>query len=474
MSPQSIREKLMRTVLYYYLIMVAAAVSLAAAPLRTIFEVKYISAEAIYLDGGAYDSLTVGDRLSITGKDNSTTEIEVNYVAQHSVSCTVIGQPGNISVGSQARLIMKAQSSEAIKDTVKVDTTKMVSHADSSSNAPAPKKSYIRPPTSKMTGNVSFMLYNWNDQSAANFDFRQSTVRLDLKARRLWGKGFTFSLRSRGRYEQRQKSYVSPVTGNAWEYQAWEFSLAYDEPSAPMNFVVGRVLPRRVSSVGYLDGFLVERAFTSHLRAGLFGGAEPDWLFSGRQMSLIKNGGYLSCTYGENNKVYFEQSIAGVGAYHGMDVSREFISLQGRFSVAGRWGISNMADIDFYRSWRKLKTGQTFSLTNLYLNGYYRFGSALRASISYDNMRSVWTLENKSVVDSIFDDHLRQGGHAQLDITLPLGISISSSYGYNKRAGDPQATRSYSLYMNKYGLLGRGMSANITAGGIYRASRERS
>ena len=118
-----------------------------------------------------------------------------------------------------------------------------------------------------------------------------------------------------------------------------------------------------------------------------------------------------------------------------------------------------MADIDFNRSWRKEKTGRTLSLTNLYLSSYYRFGSALRVSISYNNLGNVWTFETKSVVDSIFDNHLRQGGHAQFDITLPLGFSTSTSFGYNKRAGDPLATQSYSIYMNKYGLLSRGMTA---------------
>lgn len=413
--------------------------------------VKYVSAENIYLSGGQADGVAVGDHVTVTSKGNCLTDLEVVYVAEHSASCKVVSGTCTIAAGDKAVLIPAARP-----DTTQVVDTTVAKPRDTTLAKvvppPAPR-SYAPKPPPNISGDLSILYYNWHDKSASNLDFSQVTSRFDFRARRLFGQDITFTLRTRGRYDHRQRSYSSLVPQNAWENRVWEFSLSYESPHSPNSMYVGRILSRRISSAGYIDGLLLEHKLSDDFRVGVFGGQEPQYAYNTGQVSLNKGGGYLTYLHGDPGKSYFEQSIAAIGQYHAMDVSRELIASQGRYSTGNRWGYYHTAEIDINRGWRKEKTGKTFSLSSLYLGTYYRLSSAIRLNVSYDNRVNYWTIDTKSLVDSLFDDHLRQGVRTQLDISLPLHIQTSTSYGLNKRTGDPSATKAYSFYLAKTGML---------------------
>ena len=433
---------------------------------ETSFLVKYVSAENVYLSGGQADGLSVGDHLVITSAGQCRTEVEVLYVAEHSASCKMLTSNCSIAVGDKAELTttVKADSSK-----VSPDTTAAIVKRDTIAPVTAPAPSSTRPARTappNISGSFSILYYHWNDQSVSNLDFAQTTSRLNLKVRRLFGQGITFSLRTRGRYDQRQRAYSSTVPQNAWENRIWEFSVSYEDPNSRTNFYAGRILSRRISSAGYLDGVLLEQRVSDNVRVGVFGGQEPQWAYADGQLSLSKGGGYLTYLSGDPGKSYFEQSIAAIGQYHAMNVSRELIASQGRYSSSARWGYYHTAEFDVNRGWRKDKTGQSLTLSSLYLGTYYRVSDRVRLNLSYDNRKQYWTYETKSTVDSLFDDHLRQGARAQVDISLPYAIQTSGSYGINKRAGDPATTKAYSFYLSKSGVIQRSSTTMLQYSGF--------
>jgi hypothetical protein len=446
-----------------FIVVILFAATVAAAD--STFVVKYLSAENVYLNGGQADGLVVGDHLMVTSDGKCRTEIEVLFVAEHSASCRILTSDCPLAAGDKAEVIAK----------VKPDSSSVA--ADTSAARPKPDtvaattlvpvtRSFAKPAQPNLSGSLSILYYHWNDQSVSNLDFSQTTARLNVKARRLFGKDITFSLRSRGRYDQRQRAYSSTVPKDAWENRIWEFSFSYENPRAQTNLYAGRILSRRISSAGYLDGLLLEQRLSENMRVGLFGGQEPSWAYADGQLSLNKGGMYLTYLNGEPGKSYVEQSIAVVGQYHGANVSRELISSQGRYSSGSRWGYYHTAEFDLNRGWRKEKAGQSLTLSSLYLGTYYRVSSRIRLNFSYDNRKNYWTYDTKSTVDSLFDDHLRQGGRAQLDLSLPLAIQTSGSYGINKRAGDAALTKAYSFYLSKSGLIHRSATTMLQYSGF--------
>ncbi|MEW6051772.1 MAG: hypothetical protein AB1644_12035 [Candidatus Zixiibacteriota bacterium] len=409
--------------------------------------VKYLSAENVYLSIGKAEGLSVGDRLVITSRSKCRTEVEVLFVAEHSASCKRLTDSCTLAVGDVAKLVATAP-----RDTVAsaVDSSVLVAQAEPVDTVtPEAPKSYTKPSAPKITGNLSVLYYHWDDRSASNLDFSQITGRFNLKARRLFGQELTFSIRSRGRYDQRQRTYSSQVSRNAWENRIWEFSISYEEPGALVNAYAGRILPRRAGSAGYLDGLLMEARISQNVRIGMFGGREPLWAFSEDQLPIMRTGGYVTLMQGEPGKSYFEESVAGIGEYADMVVSREYIALQGRYNAGSTWGMYHTAEIDVNRRWRRETTGQSVDISSLYLGVYYRLHRRVRLSLSYDNRTNYRTLETRSTVDSLFDDHLRQGMRTQLDLSLPLRIQTAISYGLRNREGDPSVTRSYSFSVNK-------------------------
>jgi hypothetical protein len=425
----------------------------SSARTEQMFVVKYLSVENVYLNGGSSDGLSVGNHLFVVGRNQCRTELEVIFVADHSASCKLMTDSCEIAVGDKATLVAENKPDTAsIATASKPDTAKSIPPADTVKPKVKPVAKPTRKGPSNVTGSVSLLLYHWNDQAASNLDFTQSTARLSLRARRLFDKDITFNLRTRGRYDRRERALGAEIGRNSWENRIWEFSFSYEDPSASINAYAGRLLPRRVSSAGYLDGLLLEGRLSDHARLGLFGGTESQWALAENALSLNKAGGYVTFLAGQPTTSYLEQSVAVIGEYHGTNVNRELIALQGRISQSSRWGMFHSAELDINRGWRKEKAGNSINLSSLYLGTYYRVSPRVRLGLSYDNRTNYWTYETKSTADSLFDDHLRQGIRTQLDLSLSQHLQAGVSYGLRKRAGDSKATKSYSLNLSKSGL----------------------
>ncbi len=448
----------MRVVFILFIMLALAAAGVLAAD---GFTVRYLSAENVYLDSGEADGLIVGAKLIVLGTNGVKAELEVVYVAAHSASCKVIGDPSVIQVGDKVRLKELPPSVEAsIPDTIQAETQTDTVAAQSS--APIKPKRAATP----ISGSVSMIFYHWNDNTEPNLDFTQTTARLSLKARRLWGREITFAVRGRGRFDKRVRDYRAGIEREDWQNRIWEFSLAYEEPTAPVNLYAGRILPRRAGGVGYLDGLIVEGMLSEQFRVGAFGGSAPDWMYDDRRYTLMKGGGYFSFSAGAYDRLFFDQSIGLVGEYHSGETNREFLVLQGRLNKASTWGLYHTAEFEINRGWRKERAGRSFELSNIFLNWWVRPSERLRFSLSYDNRTNYWTYDTRTTVDSLFDDNLRQGARFQSDLSLPGQFYSSGSFGYRKRDGDPDPTWSYSAQLRKANAFIRGLSLSAQYAGF--------
>jgi hypothetical protein len=437
-------------------IFVPACSTLAAAD----FEIKYLSAENVYLKGGEKEGLTVGARLSVIGPKGVKAELEVVYVSEHSASCVFVGESRDVRVGDRARLSSVPQ----------IDTTNTVDTVTPPPTVQTPVVEIAKPKPIRrsvpLTGSISLLLYRWNDNASSNLDFTQTTTRVSLKARRLWGKEITFSMRGRGRFDKRQRNLTSDITRNDWQNSLWELSLSYQEPTSRIHASAGRILLSQASSVGYLDGLLLEGLMAEHLRVGLLGGTSPDWLYQDNRMPLMKAGGYVAFVDGEPTAFRVEQTFGALGEWHAGEINREYLILQGRFGRGAVWSIGHTAEIDVNRGWRRDRAGSALQLSNLYLNGWIRPTARARFGLSYDNRKNYWTFESRSVADSLFDDQLRQGVRLQSDLSLPAQLFVSASGGYRKRSGEADPTLSWSAMVRKANAGWKGLSLSAQYAGF--------
>ena len=457
---------------WLFIVLIATALvcdAEAGAP-RTVFAVKYVSAENAYLDGGMADSLHIGDHLTVATSGGGTIDLEVVFVSEHSASCKTAASLTDLRVGDKATLVPPVMAAPRAPDTAatpaKVEDW-TPSPAKVAESTPAPvSPSYAKSPGPTVGGSFTVGLYHWNDHGAANLDFTQSTNRLNFRMRHIGGRDIALSLRTRGRYDQRQRVYSSSVARHAWENRLWEFSLGNDDPHASVRWSLGRILPRSAAGVGYLDGAAFDARLSNNFRIGLAGGSQSRWLYAPENLSLAKGAVYLNYVTGKYGGTYFEQSIAAVGEYHRQNVNREYLSLVGRFSAGSRWWFSENAEFDINRGWRKTKSGQTMTLSNLYLSGLYRFNAIVRGGFSYDSRKNYWTFDQRELADSLFDSHLRDGLRLQLEITPGVGISTFGTFGYRKRSGDSKPTYSYTANINGNRIFQTGITTTIMVSGF--------
>jgi hypothetical protein len=427
---------------------------------RSTFKITHVSADHVYIDGGSTDSLAVGDSLEVQSTSRPPVVLEIVYVARHSASCRMVSGHRSPGVNEMAVLTSKAEKSAGIEEPA----------IETSESAQNPVQEVVRQyiadsPPSRVSGNVSIIFSDWIDNSRANLGYSQSTARLNLKAERLWGRDVTFVMRSRGRYDDRARSYRD-IGQSEWENRLWEMSVTYAAAEEKLVLSAGRFLPRRLIGVGYLDGGLIDLRLTNALRAAAFGGQQPDWLYHDVDDPVKRAGAYVSYDTPGMHTAHFEQSLGFVGEYVNGEASRTFLAESGSIRYGNIAGLTHFAEIDINSGWRMDKTGSALVVSNLYTRAHYRISRSLRLAVNYDNRKNYWTHNNRSMADSLFDDRTRQGVRGTVTVSPARSTWISGGIGYRKRSGDTDAFVTYSGSVRQSGLLSNRLSAGIYATGF--------
>ena len=93
-------------------------------------------------------------------------------------------------------------------------------------------------------------------------------------------------------------------------------------------------------------------------------------------------------------------------------------------------------ELDINRDWRKERTGNTISLSSLYLSGFLKFSNQWSTQLSYDNRRNYYYYQYISIADSLFDDAFRQGLRLRINMNALKNIRFYLSGGIRKREND--------------------------------------
>ncbi|MGD9899416.1 MAG: hypothetical protein AB7T22_09850 [Calditrichaceae bacterium] len=419
-------------------------------------KVKYLSADHVYIDAGETDGLSAGMRLSVSRGDKIIAEMEIVFVAGHSSSCRVIESSADVKPGDIVKLPVLSETSEVSKDSLQ-------SRQRVWSEKPAKS---IKRSKSNVHGSISMQLYHFEDLTDAGLNFSQPTFRVNLKARQLWGKSYNFILKTRTRYDKRERSYNSHVPSDEWRNRIYELSFSYDDQTALFNYKLGRIISNKFSGVGYIDGLLLQYNMLKQLSLGVFAGTQPEWQYSDFQTSIQKYGAYLTYLNGDYGAERLESTLALAGEYHGSTVSREFLYLQNNYVSGKKWSFYQSAEIDLNRDWRKDRTNENISLSGLYLSGRYRFSDGVNASLSYDNRKNYYTYDLRTMADSLFDDAFRQGIRTNIYIKLLDDYRLSAGFGIRNRENDSENTYSYSAGLNKMNFFRQGMLLQFSVSGF--------
>jgi len=426
---------------------------------RTDFKVTYISSDHVYIDGGKVDGLSVGDKLKLSKHKDQTVVLEIVFVSEHSACCTILDKTVVPVAGDGVSIVSfaNAKSSETKSTESKVHATPPSGTEISENRVAAPVR---------VSGNAAILLYQWFDQSEANLDFMQSSARLNLTAANIFRENLTFAVKTRGRYDFRTKAYDGGISKTSWENRLWELSLTYYDANSVLSYSLGRILPRRLGGIGYIDGLMAEFRTSRTTSFGLFAGRQPEWLYSDNTKSITKVGLYGQYQTDKSSKVYFSEALGFVEELYGSEINRSFVASSGNIKFSHPWGFSHNAEMDINTGWRKDRAVYTFTLSNLNLHSYYQVSSKVRTSINYDKRKHYWTYQYRSLPDSLFDSRINQGLKTMMEYSPIKNLWLSGSLGFRKHDQTTDATISYSSSARYARIFNKGLSVSAYVSGF--------
>ncbi len=451
----------------------------APNPVGKSFRVKYRSSASVYLDGGAAQGLAVGDRLRALHGTAVSAELEVTYVAEHSASCKVVSETRPVREGDllvvQPRPPRAASVAPAATTTPApaAPTPAPATWTPSSSVSPQPSASTR--PWARLRGAASLGYYHVWDNSESNYGYDERTARLDLGLYEIGGQPLSFVLRGSSRQDVRSRALSSRTPKDERNDRLYEVALRYEPPSDSFRLELGRVGVDRFVGFGYLDGAIFRARVWGGLQLGAFGGRVADVEGLGFDGTGRKLGGFLRLgPRGRYTVSGFEATLAFVREDAAGDVSRQYLSLESRYSHGSRLSLFERAELDLNRGWRKELTGKSAQLTNVSLSGNLRLADTLSAFASYDGRRNYRTYLNRLIPEDLFDDLLHQGVRAGLSWYQPHGLGGSLGFGASLKAQDPrhpelELANAYSLNagLRHDDLFSSGISAGLDGTGFW-------
>lgn len=425
-----------------------AAVSYAM-DVRT--SVKYVSANAVYLDAGRTAGIAVGDSVEISSGDRIIAQLTVTFVADNSASCELPEGTSGLSVGDNVLV----RGTGEITKTASEEPEESIETVEEQPTARTRRTAERN--TNRLTGRIGVDYLVQDDREAFNYDYSQPS--LSVRARMLDIQSSHISAALKMRLRKTIRDRATSSASSQTSHRVYEAALRYENPASPFELGVGRMIARDLRGIGYIDGGYAKYKLGSRVSAGAFAGTEPDLENTDFQTDVTKGGVFTSYESPRGAGDRIAATLSFAGTYEQGDIDREFIYQQISYSHDSRFRIFESTEINLYRDWLKEKENKTLDLASVLLNSRYAPNRALAFSISYDNRRSFYTYTSRSIPDSLFDDALRQGWRGSMEVRATRAISTEIGAGLRTVSGDTKDTQTGWLNVRLADILNSGVHA---------------
>jgi len=376
--------------------------------------VTYISAAGFYLDTGREQGLRDSLKGILQRNSEDIAQVEILSLSDHTARCRILAAdipalPGDTVLFS----IDRAPVPES-----PIPAPKLLESPKEKSVPPAPVR-HVR--VADISGRIGIQTYAQDDRTKLNYDFYQPALAIRFKAASLFDSHYAFSVRLRSRriYRSTDNHREKP---QAWDNRVYEMSLSYENPRSPLNFQLGRIMARRISGIGYLDGIFGEFDVSRYFSVGSFGGTQPDLRTTNIQAQTRKTGLFAAWHSPDSAPTNFSLTGALAGDYTSGHINREFFYQQSSLTHRSQLAVFQSAEININRGWKKQAENRTLTLANLLFNLRYTPARFAAFVVGYDGYANYRTWESRETPDSLFDEAMRRGYHAGIEVKLPWGF----------------------------------------------------
>ena len=449
---------------------VESAASEEAEP-RTVFQVRYVAAGSVYIDGGRRAGLAEGFHLTIKRKKPGQSEMEARVlgeavivsIASTSAVCEIKSKQADLEVGDLAYL--SPQDADVVRmlatsgDSHKY--AQVVSFTEGDPLDEEARKYVPRPPLpeiNRLRGMLGFELNVTNDHGPAAASSTQEGVVFRADMTRINGSYWNFTGFYRGRLSTFGGNTAPTLTDLI--NRTYTIGLFYNNPESKYVIGAGRLYLPWATSLDTIDGAYIARRLSKHSLVGVFGGTTPDptaWNYNpNRQIA----GAFLNWDYGDFDSVRYT-STAGIALSRiNWRPERQFAFFE--TSIMFKRGFSLYHDLEADQFNRDPITGKTqgTGISRSFLTLRYQPIHLIAFDLNHNYFQSLPTFDTRLIATGLLQRYLFQGFSAGVRLELPLGVGLYANLGKSRNDSDVRASLNEMFGVSWTNLLGTGLRAD--------------
>lgn len=446
----------------------AAGAQAPATEIRTVFRVKYVAEDVVYLDGGRGAGLTDGLKLTIkrtevTQAPSGSGEIKAQRIiaqlkvvslAESSAVCEILSRNGEIRAGDQAflaeadaQMVVQMRTLSGSRRYLQVITFSEGDPLDLEARDAVPKPPL--PEINRARGRVGFEYTGLASRGTGAQRNTQvsAVVRVDMT--RLGGTYWNFSGYWRGRMTSRS-SASQPVTLTDLINRTYHLSLTYDSPTSPWVAGFGRLYLPWATSLNTIDGGYFGHKVGRAATVGLFAGSTPDptsWNYNpdrriGGVFTSVEGGNFASTRYVGT----FGVAVSALK----WRIERPFVFAENSLFFRRYVSIYNSIEADRPRA-TSPSVQPTPGVSRSYLTLRVQPHTRFSFDVSHTYFRDFPTFDPRLVGTGLLDKYLFQGLSGGMRLELPKRVTLYGSLGRSDRTGDtrPSWNQMYGLALGE-------------------------
>jgi hypothetical protein len=418
----------------------------AAQAKRTVFHVKYVAHNSIYIDGGTADDLQEGMTLHLTRRPPGAPVVDtkpvgsavIRVLASRSAVCELQDNVMAPLPGDEARISVEDEGLRA-QNELKKGTRKYLQVLDfkagtdpleDEQHAYVPRRPV--PEITRMRGSISFEHIGIFDHDSSSRSSQDGmAIHMDWKHI----EGSNWSLVGYWRGALTSSSGSSTTTLLDLENRTYQFGLYYFNPLSNWSLGIGRLFVPGATSLGVVDGTYVLRKLDRHTSFGLFGGTNPDptqWNYSPNRQTA---GGLVRFEAGNFDKTHWTGSIGVALSRVNWRPERQYLFAENTLNIGTLVSIFQTLQADQRNP--KLMNGQTGAqLSQSFTTVRLQPAKRISFDLNHNYLRGVPTFDQRLIGTGLLDQYLFTGFSGGVRIEPISQLLLMGTWGQSRKNGD--------------------------------------
>jgi hypothetical protein len=427
--------------------------STASAPtnIKTVFKIKYVAEDAVYVEGGKDAGLVAGMILNVervatpgappngavTTSETDIAELAVVSVSNSSAVCEIRSKTSDLQRGDLALLSQADQEKLAQAGTLGPTRKypQVIAFSEGDPLDEEQRETVPKPPSPEINrarGRIGVDYTFIDSTGTAPLKTSQvgAVIRIDMS--RIGGTYWNLNGYWRGRINAPN---ASAQTQSVYDLvnRTYTLGLTYTNPNSSWTAGVGRLFLPWATSLDTFDGGYLGRRFGEHTIIGAFAGTAPDPTSFNYNPDRRTAGSFVAFEAGSFEGLRFTSTEGIAVSGIGWNEDRQFLFNESGLFYKRFFSIYNASQADKQR----LPTGGiTEGLARSFSTLRIQPVSFLSFDVNHNYFRDVPTFSAALVSTGLLDKFLFQGLSAGARVEFPQHISVYGNFGQSNRSGD--------------------------------------